>query len=287
MNGFTIAGHIAIDQIIHEKDSYYQLGGPPTYASTLAELFGFPIKLVTKIGYDFMDELLPESMVIDESMKSSSPTTRFVIDYRVQPRKMMVPTRCEPLDPLTLGEEKVLLCPIVDEIDDDYIQSIDTGFLALDPQGLLRKINNDQTVSQKTWQNPESLGRLNLLKTSIDEHHLITGARDIEKSLRTMMKHGVEYAVITDGTTGAYAYSRDGFYKIPAYSVDAVDTTGAGDVFLAGLASHIDEGFLWGCAVGAASGSALVETRGAIIKRDHKEILERAEKIYDDIQHLG
>ena len=53
------------------------------------------------------------------------------------------------------------------------------------------------------------------------------------------MKQGPEIVVFTFGERGAVGMSRDGFFTVPAYQVDVVDTVGAGDdfhgAFLAGL----------------------------------------------------
>jgi ribokinase len=49
----------------------------------------------------------------------------------------------------------------------------------------------------------------------------------------------VETVVITLGRDGAFVSTRDGFFQQPVFSVDAVDSTGAGDAFSGGLAAGI------------------------------------------------
>ena len=60
-----------------------------------------------------------------------------------------------------------------------------------------------------------------------------------EDNCRSVMKQGPEIVVFTFGERGAVGMSRDGFFTVPAYQVDVVDTVGAGDdfhgAFLAGL----------------------------------------------------
>ena len=62
--------------------------------------------------------------------------------------------------------------------------------------------------------------------------------------LRRLRELGTETAVITLGSRGARALADGGFFDCPAFPVDAVDTTGAGDAFhggyVAGLLDELD-----------------------------------------------
>ena len=76
------------------------------------------------------------------------------------------------------------------------------------------------------------------------------------------------------------------FFRVPVYPVKVLDPTGAGDVFIAGLAAYFDEGLEWACSVASASSSAVVETHGPVILCSREEILERAEYIQESIEKL-
>ena len=287
MKGFTIAGHV--DQVINAEGEKVQLGGPPCFSSALGKTLGFPVEVATEIGYDFPDELVPmlRSLGIDCEKRSDLPMTRFVLDYRYEPRMMMVPTICGPIKLSQIqNSERLLLCPIAGEVSNELIMDVDPSFLALDPQGLLRNIKEDYTVEPCEWCNPNALEKIDLLKTSSNEHSLITGITDIRKSLKKLVKLGIDVAVITDGRNGSYVMTHSDFFRVPVYPVEVMDSTGAGDVFIAGLASHIDEGLEWASTVASASSSAIVETSGPEIKCDKTEILGRAELIYEKIEQL-
>ncbi len=289
MNGFTLAGHVAVDYVITVDYEHMQLGGPPCFASALAKTMGFPVDVVTKIGADFPDELIPmlNSLRLNMKTRSTYPSTRFIIDYRHEPRRMSVPTLCEPISASEVsGSDRLLLCPIVGEINDKLIEEINPSFIALDPQGMIRSINKDHVVSPKKWCNPESLKKLDILKTSLSEHSLITGITDIKKNLTKFINLGVGVAVITAGVNGSFVMTDSDYFRVPTYPVEVIDPTGAGDVFLAGLASHIDEGLEWACSVSAASSSAIVETNGPVINCGRDEIIRRALYIQENIAKL-
>ncbi len=55
--------------------------------------------------------------------------------------------------------------------------------------------------------------------------------KNCEKAIKELLDKGAEAAVVTCGSEGCYGGDRTGIYYQPAFPVDAVDTTGAGDVF--------------------------------------------------------
>jgi len=59
----------------------------------------------------------------------------------------------------------------------------------------------------------------------------LTGRDDIWEAGRAALDLGPRIVVQTEGADGAYTVSRDGLFHTPAFAVDVVDTTGAGDVF--------------------------------------------------------
>lgn len=54
---------------------------------------------------------------------------------------------------------------------------------------------------------------------------------DLESCLREWQECGPKIVVVTLGEKGCAGVSEDGYFEVPAFQVDVVDTTGAGDVF--------------------------------------------------------
>ncbi len=63
----------------------------------------------------------------------------------------------------------------------------------------------------------------------------LTGERDMGEALRRIREMGPRVAAATRGARGALAFDGERFYDSPGFSVETVDTTGAGDVFHAGF----------------------------------------------------
>lgn len=87
----------------------------------------------------------------------------------------------------------------------------------------------------------ETLPYVTLYKSSEEEAFLLTGMKELKNAAEYISGFGCKVIIITLGEQGSYYYigGKDGL--IPAYKVEAVDTTGAGDCFLAGLLYKIKQ----------------------------------------------
>jgi sugar/nucleoside kinase (ribokinase family) len=63
----------------------------------------------------------------------------------------------------------------------------------------------------------------------------LTGEADLERALRRLRRDHAGLLCVTLGDRGAMALEGDAVHYVPAFHVDALDTTGAGDVFRAGF----------------------------------------------------
>jgi len=71
----------------------------------------------------------------------------------------------------------------------------------------------------------------------------VVGGNCPEEALEKLFSRGPQAAVITLGERGCVAVSSEGFIRKPAFSVDVVDTTAAGDAFHAGFAYSVLKGW--------------------------------------------
>ncbi len=117
------------------------------------------------------------------------------------------------------------------------------------------KLNDDELEVFAEWHN----------LSNNDEHSLV----------EWFVKHyNIEMLCVTKGEKGALLYCNGKFYEHPGFKVNAVDTVGAGDAFLAGLIASLlnkkdpAEALAFACATGAFVASKA----GATPKYDMDEI---------------
>jgi sugar/nucleoside kinase (ribokinase family) len=63
----------------------------------------------------------------------------------------------------------------------------------------------------------------------------LTGAGELEAGCRTLLERGVGCVAATCGAEGVMIVADEGADTVPAFNVEAVDTTGCGDAFSAGF----------------------------------------------------
>ncbi|MCH4053718.1 MAG: carbohydrate kinase family protein [Atopobiaceae bacterium] len=94
---------------------------------------------------------------------------------------------------------------------------------------------------------------------------LYTGCDDVREAARWLRGKGVRNVVVKCGADGVWADGEQGSFALPALPVDVVDTTGAGDNFVAGFISTLlDGGDLRSCCeAGRAQATKTVARVGA------------------------
>lgn len=88
----------------------------------------------------------------------------------------------------------------------------------------------------------QSLPFVDIFIPSIDEAELISGKDTPEEMAEFFMKYGVKTVVIKMGDKGSFAKDKDTEIYMPSFKVEAKDTTGAGDSFVAGFLAGIVRG---------------------------------------------
>ena len=70
-----------------------------------------------------------------------------------------------------------------------------------------------------------------------------TGEADPHRAARALLALGPEVLVVTLGERGCQVWTRDEYWPVPGFQVDAVDTTGAGDAFHGGFVYAMCQGW--------------------------------------------
>lgn len=131
----------------------------------------------------------------------------------------------------------------------------------------------------------EALYYLDYIVPSFDEAKYFSGKEQLEDIAAVFHSYGIPNVIIKLGADGVWAHTKDGQVSIRTYTENVVDTTGAGDNFMAGFISGIlrektlTECLKFGSAVSAIS-IGKVGATGAISSREQVEqfLKERGEE---------
>jgi ribokinase len=88
---------------------------------------------------------------------------------------------------------------------------------------------------------------------------------------------------------GSLVYHGDTYYTVPVYPTRSVDTTGAGDSFLAATHDKLASGasLEWALAYGSAVASGMIETYGPEFNLSRGEVTRRTEHVLERIHKIG
>ena len=296
MFDLTTVGHFAIDlisspTIVSPKPT---LGGPPTYASLAARKLGARVSVISKVGEDFAEEYVAwlKSQGVNLSglkLVKGALSTKFVLKYRNGRRKLQLKEQAPPIHPEdvpnTLQTRAVHIAPITNELGLEVVEKLRTltSTLSLDPQGFLRRFDEQGGVHPKKWDDQNILDKVDIYKSSLVEMKAATGTSDLPSAIRRVHDRGVKIVIVTKGARGATLSFEGKIHDIPPCrpSINR-DPTGAGDAFIGAFLAEYVRGKdpEWCACVGCAASSFVVEGIGPAVFGEKEETYLRARQIY-------
>ncbi len=148
------------------------------------------------------------------------------------------------------------------------------------------RVSFDPTLRLDVWNSIRTIRRIygeilrmsDIATFSREEASFIFGTSDPEKAAAKALRYGIEVVGMKMGAEGAFLQRRTGEkVMLPAFKVRAVDTTGAGDGWNAGLLVGLIKGWdLHTClSVANAVGALVVTKHGAITALPYKHELKK------------
>ncbi len=241
-------GNPVYDSIITplSKTNGRVLSGCSTNACLASKRLGLDrVGLVGCVGNDYGDRFREDlrKYGIESRVDSSGKETggfHLVYDSRGD-RTLDVLGVAAPISRKNFNDEFLqskftLIGPILGEVDLPLIQflrSSTSGRLFLDPQGLVRRIGSDKRVIHEC--NVEDFRKIaslvDVVKPNETESETITKEVDPVIAIRRLSQMGVRVPIVTLADRGSLLLEGNKLHHIPPYPTEAVDPTGAGDVY--------------------------------------------------------
>ena len=228
-------------------------GGAPANVAVQYARLGGQAKLLTKLGNDgFGDYLLgvmAENGVDVASVKRTgeAPTAlafvaladngeRDFAFYRSPSADMLL--AAADIDPADFREGDILHFCSVDLVDAPVRRAHDRAIALAVERRML--VSFDPNLRFALWPDRDELRKTvlrylphaDIVKVGEDEATFLTGSND-EAAWSALLQGNVRLLVVTRGPAGATLFTRSRRIDVPGRNVKAVDTTGAGDAFIA------------------------------------------------------
>lgn len=258
-----------------EKFEVHSGGAPANVAVGLARL-GLRTAFVGVVGEDEFGHLLQRKLAaegIDAQLRFSARARTglwFVALDASGERSFFAPTGADSADKLIASEEiarvpqaRFFHCGSSAHVLPEAGPVLSRAVRAAKERGMA--VSFDPNVRAHLWRDLSALTALcgevlpfcDVVKLSEEELQPCLGVSEPEEALRKLHALGVKLGCVTLGERGALARRGDELVRVPAPKVEVIDTTGAGDGFVAGLLSRdplvapLEPALRFACAVGS------------------------------------
>lgn len=110
-------------------------------------------------------------------------------------------------------------------------------------------VSYDPNLRLELWETEEKarqtimsvLNEVDFLKVSEDELKFLTSENDIDTGVKKLSQYKIPLIIVSLGNNGCVVYYENGRQHVPSIEVNTVDTTGAGDAFVAGMLYCLNE----------------------------------------------
>ncbi len=246
---------------------------------------GAKVQMMTKLGQDSfsrvcldtMEELGMDKKLIISTDKYSTGTAIIMVDENTAENQIVVvPSACTKI-----SDEEVESIRDTLKNCDYVLTQLETNLSAVEKLVEISKDTGTKVILntapiQKFKE--EMLRDIYMVTPNEIEAEILTGVKveDLEsanKASKWFIDRGVKKVIITLGKRGVFVFDGEKSKILPAYKVEAIDTTGAGDAFNGGLLAALTEGKdLWeACEFGNAVGALSVQKLGTTPSMPTKE----------------
>ncbi|MFS0779908.1 carbohydrate kinase [Neobacillus sp. 3P2-tot-E-2] len=231
-------------------------GGAPANVAAAVAKYGQKAAMISKLGNDAFGDFLVEKLVeagveTDKVYRTSEANTALAFvslkengerdfSFYRNPSADLLLSK-EEIDPAWFQAGDILHFCSVDLVESPMKQAHKKAIAAVSAACGL--VSFDPNVRLPLWENPEEcrkailefLPSADIVKVSDEELEFITRIKDESVAIQSLFVGNVKAVVYTKGAAGADLFLKNGRFESGGYSVEPVDTTGAGDAFIGGF----------------------------------------------------
>lgn len=228
---YLVIGHVAKDL----TPQGYNLGGTVAYAGLTACAWGLRVGVVTAASRDCdFTPLQALTVKCDPSPETTYFENRYTSAGRLQrlrARAVEIGLHAVPRE--WMQTPLVHLGPIANEVDLALVEGFPHSFLAITPQGWLRRSDEGGRITASDWRP--------LIPQLRAADAVVLSTEDLQGDARQGRAIAAHCTILalTAGRFGAYIFWQGQERHFPAPSVEEEDLTGAGDVFAATFFIHV------------------------------------------------
>lgn len=276
------------------------LSGCSTNAALALSRLGRDVTLAGAIGPDFQESFaagMKKNKIATHILESAESGGFSLIYYDdFGNRHLDLLGRADPIseipDNLLSEAEAVLIGPILKEVSFDLLRSIRQrfdGLLFCDPQGLLRECGEDQRIyHDKPDGIEEIISLFDIIKPNELEGQVLTGIdcrKDPYEAAKIIKGWGAGLVIITLAELGSIIYDGKEFIEIPPYEIDLLDSTGAGDTYMASFThAYLNGESLRECGTFASCvSSIMIEQMGPDFELSEAAVRKRQNTLLEQI----
>jgi len=253
MLDLVVIGHILKEKIVFPdgREMGPLLGSPAAYGAVAAARLGLKTGIVSKVGKDMPDELieiLKQAGVDTRGLKLGEKSTSNLLIYdRAGQKRLEFLSKAEDILPEDVPAEYLdakcfLVAPIDYEVGEPLLKHLWERKTILSAElsgfgGASSSKNSGRTQSEKAEYLRKIMPYFKIVKAGSEDCKCLFGPRNDEREIaEKFLDWGAEIAVITRGEKGAMIVSRNGagshdLIEAPSFRAEAIDCTGAGDVW--------------------------------------------------------
>lgn len=222
---YLAIGHITIDKTKEGP----RLGGSVAYAALTAQALGMRAGIVTAWAEELPLGPLEGIPIVNIGADQS---TAFENSYTPEGRMQKILSQAPFLEyhliPEAWRRPRILhLAPVAREVSPRILRYFTDSTLGLTPQGWLREWDETGQVRVAHWEEAD------LLLSGVDAAVIAREDVGYDPDQIERMAAACPIFAVTEGESGAKVYAHGEEHQIDAPAVEAIDPTGAGDIFAA------------------------------------------------------